>query len=267
MEENIREISERLDQMEKVLSELSRRVDAIEGSKVANSAPTVTKKQKGKVFPRVIAAILVLCLIAGSAYYALSNRKPSYEKAEIGDIITFGKYDQNNSEADGLEPIEWIVLDKQDGKLLLLSKYNLFAEQYAMNNGADSWEYSLIRKKLNGDFIYSAFSSQEQNQIVSRDYLDSKGLFNDKVFLLNEEEVKYYFPTEKSRIALPTETCISKSGEKDSPNSWWTRTSVENKDPYFYLEYVFVNMDGEIQDTRTSNSLGVRPAIWLDTTK
>lgn len=264
LEEKNREISERLDQMEKVLSELSRRVDALESSKVANSAPTVTKKQKGKVFPRVIAAILVLCLIAGGVYFFLYNRKPSYAKAEIGDIITFGKYEQNNSGADGSEPIEWIVLEKQDESILLLSRYVLYSEQFKNNSYTPSWDDSEVRKTLNGDFFSSAFSAQEQSQICSKEF-DYFVLANDKIFLLSEEEVEYYLPTNESRVALPTETCIGSRGKTNSSCSWWTRTIAAHKDVYTFSALVYVNMNGEIQETRAKTTqFGIRPALWLD---
>ena len=41
----------------------------------------------------------------------------------VGDVIVFGSYEQDNQLDNGKEPLEWIVLDVQDGKAMLLTKY------------------------------------------------------------------------------------------------------------------------------------------------
>ena len=49
----------------------------------------------------------------------------------VGNIVAFGRYEQDNDLTNGPEPIEWIVLDVVDGektKALLLSKYGLDAK-------------------------------------------------------------------------------------------------------------------------------------------
>lgn len=47
-----------------------------------------------------------------------------------GDVITFGAYEQDNNHSNGTEPLEWIVLDRQDDKVLLLSRYVIDCQQY-----------------------------------------------------------------------------------------------------------------------------------------
>ena len=47
-----------------------------------------------------------------------------------GDIVTFGRYEQDNDLSDGQEPIEWIVLDQGDNAVALISRYGLDARQY-----------------------------------------------------------------------------------------------------------------------------------------
>ena len=49
---------------------------------------------------------------------------------KVGSIVTFGQYEQDNNTGNGPEEIEWIVLDVQDGKSLLLSRYGLDAKPY-----------------------------------------------------------------------------------------------------------------------------------------
>ena len=52
------------------------------------------------------------------------------EVAQVGDIITFGNYEQDNKTANGKEAIEWKVLEKdQNGKMLLISRYAVIITQ------------------------------------------------------------------------------------------------------------------------------------------
>ena len=52
--------------------------------------------------------------------------KTTLAEAEVGNLVRYGKFIQDqeyygNEEPAEVTPIEWIVLDKQEGKLLLLS--------------------------------------------------------------------------------------------------------------------------------------------------
>ena len=56
----------------------------------------------------------------------LSNSDAYFEKRfKVGDIITFGEYEQDGNIINGKEPIEWIVADSNDGNYLLVSRYIL----------------------------------------------------------------------------------------------------------------------------------------------
>ena len=73
------------------------------------------------------------------------------EQAEVGEKVIFGTYEQDNDISDGKEDIEWIILEKKDGKAYLVSKYVLDNKKY----GSVYWNASSIRKWLNN--IYSMF--------------------------------------------------------------------------------------------------------------
>ncbi len=45
--------------------------------------------------------------------------------AEVGDIVYFGAYEQDNNTSNGKEDVEWIVLAKENEKALVISKYAL----------------------------------------------------------------------------------------------------------------------------------------------
>ena len=54
----------------------------------------------------------------------------------VGDYVIFGTYEQDYNTENGPEPIEWLVLDKKEGKALVLSKYCLDLVAYHY----DKWE-------------------------------------------------------------------------------------------------------------------------------
>ena len=51
--------------------------------------------------------------------------KDSLGKYSIGEILSFGAYEQDNNTSNGKEEIEWIVLDKKDDRMLVISRYAL----------------------------------------------------------------------------------------------------------------------------------------------
>ena len=114
------------------------------------------------------------------------------------DTVKFGSYVQNGNDK---EPIEWIVLDKQDNKVFLLSKYILDCKCYSSEWKNDTWNTCDLRKWLNNDFFRQAFSANEQRKINTTKVINSNlgyGLnggesTEDKVFCLSIEEVMKYF--------------------------------------------------------------------------
>lgn len=116
------------------------------------------------------------------------------------DTYVFGKYEQDKIEENGPEDIEWYILDENDGKKLLLSKYALDYQMY--NDDYATWETSHIREWLNDEFYNQAFSEEEKNRIslslVKNDNnpwknTDGGNDTEDYVFLLSFDEVHNYF--------------------------------------------------------------------------
>jgi len=187
------------------------------------------------------------------------------QSAEIGDYVTLGAYPQSSSDYD--EDIEWLVLDKKDGKLLLISKYVLDARPY--NNPYqerkknDSWESSWIREWLNSEFIDKAFDSFEQSHI---EHSVVKGVKNtkkteaetfDKMFLLSWAELETYFNSSEARDAEPTEYAILQDVPVNSgwgAGCFWLTRGHNTVWPGGGLDAGFGD------DYRA----GIRPALWLD---
>lgn len=123
-------------------------------------------------------------------------------EASIGSIITFGSYEQDNNPANGKEPIEWYVLDKSDGQMLLVSVKLLDSMTYGIYGDVVLWETCALRSWLNNDFYNEAFSVQEK-ALIADSYVVNANTPNygteagndtiDKVFCLSFGELETYF--------------------------------------------------------------------------
>lgn len=210
------------------------------------------------------------------------------EPPAAGDIVLFGRYEQDNDPIDGTEPIEWIVLDVQDGKALLLSRYGLDAIQYHARYTAVTWEECSLREWLNGEFLAAAFSAEEQAAIPETEIdnsaaqgcprWDTDGGNNtkDRVFLLSCAEAKRYLGvmcwedadgSEWSEAAdvIPTAAAVAhgartSDGTPATTGCWWLRSPGSQQSA---AAHVYGN--GMHNDTLV-DSFGwiVRPAMWVD---
>ena len=133
---------------------------------------------------------------------AEENEEPAVINAKVGDIIEFGTYEQDGNLENGSESIEWIVLDKNDERMLLISRYILDAMPYDERKEDVSWETCELRNWLNSEFYSISFSDNEKERIKSvtisnpdNMYYETKGGEDtiDKVFCLNVEEILEYY--------------------------------------------------------------------------
>ena len=118
------------------------------------------------------------------------------------DTVTFGSYPQSDVSGNTKEPIEWIVLDRQGDKVLLLSKYVLNCKCFNVTGNIVNWNNCSLRNWLNSDFINNAFNKKEKMSIQSTRYSTQDlpnsvdgGVENtfDDIFLLSENEIFKYF--------------------------------------------------------------------------
>ena len=172
------------------------------------------------------------------------------------DYVTFG-HDKNS------QPIEWLVLEKSNGKALLLSKYILTNHRYNDERVDITWENCTMRKWLNSEYINTIFSKKEQGSILTTDVINNdnaqfgtKGGNNtkDKLFLLSIDEVNKYFSTDNQRAAT------YKGG---SSRWWWLRSPG-----YYQYCAAIVDYSGDLGEggygvSYDFGGAGVRPALWV----
>ncbi|MCQ2474955.1 MAG: DUF6273 domain-containing protein [Clostridia bacterium] len=214
-------------------------------------------------------------------------QQPS-ESVAVFNKLNFGKYEQNTS-SDGKEDISWIILDRVDGKMLIISEYVLDTKNYNDTPESVTWEESSIRKWLNKDFLRQAFSISEQNKI-QKVHNSNKNNYEydtfggndteDKVFLLSEEEYKKYFKDyntetygELSFFCMPTEYAKEKGvvAECDFGKGaiWWLRTPGGTDRMATCVALGGLKKDGAPVDSVWKGDyggrwyVGVRPAMWI----
>lgn len=224
---------------------------------------------------RLISILAVLSLLAalctGAAFAA--DEAENASNYEIGDIVTYGNYEQDGFYSNGEETIEWIVIARdRDNHALLLSRYCLDALPYNEDGGDVTWEDSSIRAWLNGEFLESAFGGDPNGFICTaecktkdgRSGTDGGENTTDRIFLLAVDEVTQYFPADTSRRAPVTEYAKEQGAEYDKNGNgwWWLRTPGKTQDMAAGVHTAGgVNYDGRDVD-RTD--LCIRPALWLD---
>ena len=200
----------------------------------------------------------------------------SYEIYNIGDTFTMGEYEQNANKEDGSEPIEWVVLDKSDRGIFVMSQYALSALNYYYENTKykyTTWETCYIRSYLNGEFYDEVFTDEERGYIMLTHNVNDDNVeygteggndTDDYVFLLSHDEVMHYFPERDSRRCHPTAQAIKEGAHISSnpPNTyWWLRSPGKFR---CNAEYVF---DSGVVYTYGSDvghvDVCMRPAMWL----
>ena len=202
------------------------------------------------------------------------------------DTVKFGSYRQDNSEI--LKPIEWIVLEKEGNKALLLSKYSLVNKQYYQSSSDVTWEECTLRMWLNDRFYTEAFNNEEQSIILSASVVNkdntqyhSKGgkSTEDKIYILSEEEVIKYFgcksnetygyqlgknagtkPTIYSMTSKDNVYSNSSMNDELSNTYYWLRTPGYRNKNALTVDYENVlNTYGMY----VNEELGVRPVMWV----
>ena len=93
------------------------------------------------------------------------NVNNNFEQQRPGSIIPFGGYD-------------WLVLEVQNGKALLLSKYVLEKREYNNQHADITWENCTLRSYLNGDF-FNTFSANDKKRIVKTKVINNDNPWYD----------------------------------------------------------------------------------------
>ena len=259
---------------------------------------------KPSAVPKILAAISAgVLLFAGIYFGILKNTGAPYTKPEatkeaaevsqmsgltadadektvaayktVGNIVTFGAYEQDNRAVNGKEDIKWIVLANEGSKSLLISLNSLDVQPYNTDDEAVTWENCTLRSWLNDTFLNEAFSPEEQKAILTTNVDNSENQGDsrlgvtgnnteDKVYLLSYAEAKDYFDSDSERTCKPTSYAKTRTNlvytDANGNRSWWLRS------PSSLTSATFVNYDGSLISVGKVNFKvpAVRPALWID---
>ena len=204
------------------------------------------------------------------AYYERTTGQESYA---VGSTVTFGTYEQDGDTSNGSEPIEWTVLEKDDDKALVMSKYVLDCKEFdTLYKALIAWDNCSLRQWLNGEFIDNAFSSDERLKILTVTVTAEKNPSydtyagkdsQDNVFCLSINEINEHHISNGVLKCQPTTYAMQQGAYKDSDgnSAWWLRTPG-----YHSNDAAIIDVSGTIDfngvDFR-KNNIGIRPAMWI----
>ena len=249
---------------------------------------------------RIVSVIMIMVILA--CLCAISEENP----IEVGSEIVFGHYEQDNKRANGKEAIEWIVLalDEENNRALLLSKYGLDCKRLDSMSAYPTWAKCETRAWLNEEFLFEAFSADEQEKIIKTiiktenndiwiPIAREKGWMHtpisggpdceDYIFLLSLEEViryggfdsiedVFHVPNVNMQV-IPTPYAIYRGAYPyygDAENFKLNGTGCGwwwlRSPGNFGSDAALVYYDGSVTERRIDNHLNdcVRPALWLN---
>lgn len=159
----------------------------------------------------------------------------------------------------------WIVLDKQDGKTLVVSRDILEQQPYHTVSENITWEQCSLRQYLNGTWLDSALNEAEKAMVTEASVENPSNpkygirggkATTDKVFLLSLQEVDRY-------LAGNTDLLMAKNMESGELAWWHLRSPGEAS--YVAASVTsggLIDYHGTAADV-TDATGGVRPAMWL----
>lgn len=174
------------------------------------------------------------------------NLKKSLGDIKVGDYITIGQYDSKD--------IEWLALEKTEGRVLLISKDSICQDCFGLSD-SNSWENCLLRQWLDENFRSTAFSENEKRLILktaidiedeTQNTVENHRTISDRLFLLSVAEVEKYFSSAESR---------------QCGYSWWLRSP--NRKSGWHTTAPAVDSGGQINFYEFDEQFGVRPAMWI----
>lgn len=213
------------------------------------------------------------------------------------DAIIFGRQKEGPFNLI-TSPIEWIILDKKDDKVLLLSKYIIDCKpfDYVDIEKIDSvseeskksfqhinWASCSLRTWLNNEFMIESFSEDERSSILQTTLSDTGT--TDKIFCLNEDEYYLYFDNGKyyerdrnigdehiyyNGATIRNWKALAYDTLKLIPNNntyeYWLRDKFINR-KYYGIDFgttKTINYFGDVNfDVNYNFFCGVRPAMWV----
>lgn len=281
----ISEIAAGLKQLELKLDSALKQLGGFESKAAADKALSTARADVSSLQNRINESALTgsgefscsqalkVLLAKPRVFQLVSKKQPRLASSYKGFVtIAFGRYPQASKNENAL--IEWLVLKNDGSKALLISKYALDCQRYNTSGRDVTWETCTLRRWLNGSFINSAFSAEEQKQIlhttVTADRNPSSNTdpgnnTTDKVFLLSRAECSQYLVLCDARSCEGTAYCFAQGAAQQDVYGgcrWWLRSPAD-----YSGCVICVNDNGTYASagcSTFSDGITVRPALWIN---
>ena len=206
----------------------------------------------------------------------------------VGDTVVFGAYEQDGNTKNGKEPLEWMILDIDGDKALLITAKVV---DYLKNTDSKTvlWSKCAVRTWMNDTFYKGAFSSADRKAILTTQvhtpenpyYLRGGCDTKDRLFSLSMEEVIQYFETrgkigdefititDPRALTEATPAALQKALKQgdctafDTHLSWLLR---DTGDTYCMADVFIYGTDPDDAMLNYTGDYmwdGVRPAMWV----
>ncbi|MBP3426645.1 MAG: hypothetical protein J6M47_00090 [Clostridia bacterium] len=227
---------------------------------------------------KMLIAALLCALMMCSAAFAETiavTTETAAAAPQVGEFYLLGSYEQDNNLENGAEPIEWRVLKIEGDEALIISKYALDARPYNDTVTYSNWSKCTLRTWLNEEFLNTAFTAEEQQQLITKELKNWEDVkTTDTVFLLDNDQAKRLFSSHDDRQALPTAYAAAqgayrsvKYGLENGGNSqWWLRTIswvTRRRASYVAGSGGVMTCGGETDGRVENERWGVRPAVYV----
>lgn len=207
--------------------------------------------------------------------------RSTLEYAQPGQVISLGRFEQDGDESNGKEEIFWLVMERNDQTMTLMSLYCLDSMTYHNEDGDVTWEQSNIRSYLNDPFLNEAFDDSEQALILETLIKNSDNPnfgtpggsdTHDKVYLPSLEEIMSWYdipePIETvygDLYAVASKATMDKGVWLEMPDSyrcwWWLRSPGGSSSNACEVgSYGYFSINGS---NTYLNARGVRPVIQV----
>lgn len=213
--------------------------------------------------------------------------KEKIKNLEVYDTFYFGETEQDNDLENGAEPIEWIILEKKEDKVFVISKnvieWLTFCAFYDVRTEGDitisttnefTWklERNQQRAWLTNELYAEGFTENEKELIMETHNVTEDVTIlriwelesDDYLYVPSKKEVETYVDGQLRQANMTPYVAEKAKREQEEAICWAVRNGGENQESRNRLYVLQITEQGEFRDAPTSSLMGVRPVMWLD---
>ncbi len=153
-------------------------------------------------------------------------------------------------------PLIWNAVEMSPRKATLCTDLGIESREFNCSDLAHDWEYSTIRTWLNGEFLETAFTEEEQQAL----YFDDSG--EDRVFLMEKDFDERGYDSRRAILGSDYFKCIGGMCSTQGINSYWINShDVESAEE---AAVVYPTSEGRLASSFVDSTLvAVIPKIVL----